>query len=79
MLAWRTATSARNTGPIVLTGALSAKALMLSVEIARELGMAVYAPAETVFALGCRKTKPAICRPRPCRCNNCSWQSVKKR
>lgn len=40
------------TGPIVLTGALSAKALILSAEIARELGMAVYAPAETVFALG---------------------------
>ncbi len=40
------------TGPIALTGALSAKALMLSAEIARELGMAVYTPAETFFALG---------------------------
>ncbi len=38
--------------PIVLTGALSAKALVFSAEIARELGLTVYAPAETLDALG---------------------------
>lgn len=39
-------------GPIVLTGALSARALVFSAEIARELGLTVYAPAETLAALG---------------------------
>lgn len=39
-------------GPIVLTGALSAKALVVSAEIARELGLTVYAPSETLDALG---------------------------
>jgi hypothetical protein len=40
------------TGPIVLSGQISAKALLLSAEIGRSLGLPVYAPAETVFALG---------------------------
>lgn len=39
-------------GPVVLTGALSAKALVLSAEIGRELGLTVYAPSETLNALG---------------------------
>lgn len=39
-------------GPIVLTGALSARALIFSAEIARELGLTVYAPSETLDALG---------------------------
>lgn len=39
-------------GPIVLTGALSARALVFSAEIGRELGLTVYAPAESLDALG---------------------------
>lgn len=39
-------------GPIVLTGAVSARALIFSAEIANELGLTVYAPSETLSALG---------------------------
>jgi hypothetical protein len=39
-------------GPIVLTGDVSARALIFSAEIANELGLTVYAPAETLSALG---------------------------
>lgn len=39
-------------GPIVLTGEVSARALIFSAEIANELGLTVYAAAETLFALG---------------------------
>jgi hypothetical protein len=39
-------------GPIVLTGDVSARALIFSAEIANELGLTVYAPSETLFALG---------------------------
>lgn len=45
-------TAPAQTGPIVLSGEISAKSLLLSAEIGRDLGLTVYAPAETVFALG---------------------------
>ena len=43
----------RNTGgPIVLTGDVSARALIFSAEIANEMGLTVYAATETLSALG---------------------------
>lgn len=39
-------------GPIVLTGDVSARALIFSAEIASELGLTVYAATETLSALG---------------------------
>ena len=44
--------SSRTGGPIVLTGNVSARALIFSAEIASELGLTVYAAAETLTALG---------------------------
>ncbi|WP_337997874.1 hypothetical protein [Oleispirillum naphthae] len=39
-------------GPIVLAGALSGTALMFAAEIARQFGLTVYVPEESLSALG---------------------------